>query len=645
MRRMIRRREDKALLFLAAGVLFVCCMFNADTAQAGWLNQTASTASTTATFTSIVLDKNDNPHIAYYIAGNSKQVFIADYSGSSWTTTAPDAAGNEGNGCALAIDTFTGRYYLSYQDSSPKREYFAKRVNNYWTAMGGGAAPTQVATNISEIGASAIALSSGGANTHITYLDSNLKYAVSTDSGAFAISDIDATATVGQWSDIFVASFTSVHVSYYDPTNGDLKYAFYNGSAWTVATIASVGTVGLYTSIAVDSATRVHISYYDSTNGDLKYIYRTSTGGWISSSVDSLGDVGQFTSIGLVGTQPHIAYYDVSNTNLKYAKLVGNAWTVETVDAVGSVGTYASLKIDSANQPHISSFYAASSSQYLLRWAKKGASKPDIMAKNSADGAYTGDNTYNTNATGQTVGANVSPLTAAVFHYQVQNDGATANVTMTGTAGDANFTISYYDALTGGNNITANMTGAGHTLTALTLGVPSYIRAEVTPTVNAALDSSKNIQVTATSEDASDVAIGSITVTAVFQPDVKIKKSADGSYTGSNIYNQDGSFQAVSESIVNRATATYHICLRNNGNIAETFVVTGTVGTNGWNVFYFDALAAGNNITQNVTGAGWTSPSLTAGASTFLRMEVSPASGTFSGGQKNIYFFSVQSSS
>ena len=60
-------------------------------------------------------------------------------------------------------------------------------------------------------------------------------------------------------------------ISYCDGTNENLKYAAYDGAAWTITTVDSAGGVGYYTSLALDSAGNPHISYYDDTNGDLKY--------------------------------------------------------------------------------------------------------------------------------------------------------------------------------------------------------------------------------------------------------------------------------------------------------------------------------------------------------------------------------------
>jgi hypothetical protein len=68
-----------------------------------------------------------------------------------------------------------------------------------------------------------------------------------------------------------------LHVSYFDDTNGDLKYATCAAScglaaSWQAATVDAAGDVGAYTSLAVDAGGRLHVSYFDNTNIDLKYI-------------------------------------------------------------------------------------------------------------------------------------------------------------------------------------------------------------------------------------------------------------------------------------------------------------------------------------------------------------------------------------
>jgi len=77
---------------------------------------------------------------------------------------------------------------------------------------------------------------------------------------------------VGEYTSIAVDAGGSVHISYFDYTNRDLKYATNASGSWQTYTVDSAGDVGEYTSIAVDAGGHCHISYYDDTHdGDLKY--------------------------------------------------------------------------------------------------------------------------------------------------------------------------------------------------------------------------------------------------------------------------------------------------------------------------------------------------------------------------------------
>jgi len=57
---------------------------------------------------------------------------------------------------------------------------------------------------------------------------------------------------------------------------------------WTIETVNSSSDVGEHKSIAIDASDNIHISYYDNTNKDLKYATNTS-GSWQTYRIDTDG--------------------------------------------------------------------------------------------------------------------------------------------------------------------------------------------------------------------------------------------------------------------------------------------------------------------------------------------------------------------
>jgi len=166
---------------------------------------------------------------------------------------------------------------------------------------------------------------------------------------------VDKSSDVGEYASIAIASNNKVHISYYDSTNGDLKYATNVSGAWVTSTIDSgPAWVGYCTSIAIDSNNDVHISYYDYTNVDLKYATNVS-GAWVTSTIDSEGSVGWDTSIAIdSNNKVHISYRDITYDDLKYATNASGAWVTSTIDSEVNMVWYTSIAIDSNNKVHIS---------------------------------------------------------------------------------------------------------------------------------------------------------------------------------------------------------------------------------------------------------------------------------------------------
>lgn len=189
----------------------------------------------------------------------------------------------------------------------------------------------------------------------VSYYDStngNLKFAT-TECGPITFSTIfvDTTGDVGKFTSIEVwkdssSGKTRILISYYDVTNGNLKIAcskFSSLDSFDLFTIDSVGNVGLFTSIYVDtSQKRPYISYYDETNKDLKLAYFKDTT-WIIQKIDTAGDVGQYNSIWGFDDAVYINYYDATNGDLKLARYYGSSWQIENIDTAGDVGQYTSM--------------------------------------------------------------------------------------------------------------------------------------------------------------------------------------------------------------------------------------------------------------------------------------------------------------
>jgi hypothetical protein len=244
--------------------------------------------------------------------------------------------------------------------------------------------------------------------------------------GGWSIETVDEFGTVGEFSSIELDSNNYPHISYYDDTNGDLKYAKWTGSTWFIQIVDMAGRVGYSSSMALDSNNNPHISYRDIDNEDLKYA-KWNGSSWSIETVDSTGDVGDYTSIALDSNNyPHISYWDETNVkyakwngsswskeligrgrdssiaidtnnyphisywndDLWYAKWTGSSWSKESVDVTGDVGSFNSIALDSNNYPHIS---YSDFTNFDLKYAKWDGSSWLIETVDSAGdvGGYT----------------------------------------------------------------------------------------------------------------------------------------------------------------------------------------------------------------------------------------------------------------
>lgn len=127
--------------------------------------------------------------------------------------------------------------------------------------------------------------------------------------------------------------------------------------------LASGDHAGKYTSVAV-TANHVVVAWYDFEDQALKIKYAPLTGtlnatAFTEVTVDDSGSCGEYLSMKADSSGAlHFAYYDSDGGDLKYAylPLQANAYTTPVttvVDALGTVGTYTDITVDSSGKPYI----------------------------------------------------------------------------------------------------------------------------------------------------------------------------------------------------------------------------------------------------------------------------------------------------
>ena len=316
----LHSRPKRFVLLLAAFPAFLLAHHQA-AAATPFTTVTVDATGTTGFWTSLALDAQGNPHISYFDLG-AGDLRYAKRTGGVWSFETVDATGSVGSYTSIAIDA-QGNPHISYHDQ----------------------------TNL------------------------DLKYATKDNaSGVWSIQTVDGAGgiAVGLYTSIALDAQGLAHISYYDQTNGNLKYARTPGMGWIVTTVDGGSTdTGTFTSLALDAAGLARISYHDVTTGDLRVAWRTSPGTFSIEAVDFTGIVGMWTSLALDGAGiPRICYYDQTNSNLKFISKESGAWVAETIpDPFLVAGQFGSLALDAQGIPHIS--YQAESPYSVLRYARK----------------------------------------------------------------------------------------------------------------------------------------------------------------------------------------------------------------------------------------------------------------------------------
>lgn len=110
------------------------------------------------------------------------------------------------------------------------------------------------------------------------------------------------------------------------------------------------------------------------------------------------------------------------------------------------------------------------------------------------------------------------------------------------------------------------------------------------------------------------------------QPDLQIKGANDAELIGGGIYNN---IALQTSEVTTVGNAPFQLLLGNRGAVADTVILTGTAGTGGWTVKYYDGRPTGDEITAQVTDSGGWQVDLPAGENIPVWIGVDAAGGVF----------------
>jgi hypothetical protein len=265
-------------------------------------------------------------------------VKFASWNGSSWNTQFVQSGSNLGEYTSLAIDGM-GRPRIAYYDRGAGALKYATRNNATWNIQ---------TVDTGNVGLySSLKLDSFG-NPRIAYHDEangTLKYAA-WDGSTWHYTTVDASTHVGSHPSLALTSTGDPIISYHDTTNADLKVAQYLNGAWYVGAIDTNGVVGFASSLALDPVSNLPRIAYASgnptTDTDLKYAYWDGSA-WQFETIDAPGIVGEYVSLALdpgTGT-PMVSYYDRTNGDLKFAMPAGALMPEPTTLGILALGMIA----------------------------------------------------------------------------------------------------------------------------------------------------------------------------------------------------------------------------------------------------------------------------------------------------------------
>lgn len=194
---------------------------------------------------------------------------------------------------------------------------------------------------------------------------------------------VDATANVGFYADLEIDPVDlQPSISYYDFTNGNLKFAKLNAQTgeWELTVVEEENDVGGFSDMEYSQTGNPHIAYYDFTNLQARYAVRNELGEWERSNIPFAGQLEGFLAMALdINDVAHMPVISAGRFNLEYLvyDFVSDTLFGTTVDdgtLTTTRGGNINLKVDvvlrevNGEQLPVIAYYQASHGLLQLAW-------------------------------------------------------------------------------------------------------------------------------------------------------------------------------------------------------------------------------------------------------------------------------------
>jgi hypothetical protein len=333
-------------------------------------------------YSSLALDSAGHPHIAYgqyFSPFFDIELKYAYHDGNKWHITKVDTTGHAGAHTSIALDS-QGRPHIAYG------EHISKTVSNLKYAFFDGEKWQITHVDWGDVGLCiSLALDSND-RPHISYRDDDpnfdLKYATY-DGTKWQVETVDTSFATGKGTSLALDSADLPHISYQEDLTEAVKYAYFDGGRWKI-TVVDEDHVQHKTSLALDERDRPHITYCAEWGtggphwtGEIRYAYLDGAT-WHKEVIERGGEdesLGGWNSLALAGAgAPHVAYQrDVGIegiSSLKYARRIGDYLNYFTAAPRGYDGLALTWSVKAPPGESVTGYYLYRREKGEEEWSK-----------------------------------------------------------------------------------------------------------------------------------------------------------------------------------------------------------------------------------------------------------------------------------